>query len=283
MRIVYDELVGAALSVKREVLGVSQKMIATSAGIPSSTLAKIELGQSSCTLSQLYQISGALGENGADLIAEIDKHLKMLNSIDQFDELTSFCHEKNIDPDIALGHDLVLTQKKPLSFESLTMKNMPVSQKILMLKVIAGYESWIPEFALQMRLTFIDQQIEDGNKELEEKYFKLTASTILSSIDLDLSVDDYFKDLLKKTDTGLKPIIKDHILQSKQDGYKEEMMTEIAVTAKNILSASDDEIFNFISSIQNEIDINYTEERVNKSKRIKLDEYFSKKAPTPSQ
>lgn len=76
----YRPLIGALLSIRREVLGLSQAACARQCGMTQGPFGRIELGKASCSMEHLFNIAGALRATASEIAFEADAHVAAADS-----------------------------------------------------------------------------------------------------------------------------------------------------------------------------------------------------------
>ncbi|MBI2382014.1 MAG: helix-turn-helix transcriptional regulator [Gammaproteobacteria bacterium] len=109
----YQEIVGAVIARERRIRGASQARFGKATGMAQSTIGRIELGKSVCTLEQLWRISKTIGFQPSSILKEAELHAQAA---------------------IKAGFEIVWTAD-----ESLTPC---LPRTIVALNVILGYVQW---------------------------------------------------------------------------------------------------------------------------------------------
>lgn len=78
--ITYGALIGKIVLHHRKLRGIDQAAVAAALGVTQSAYSKLELGQTSMTVTQLRMIAESLGLAPQDLLGEVEMHATHLRA-----------------------------------------------------------------------------------------------------------------------------------------------------------------------------------------------------------
>ncbi|ELV8694336.1 helix-turn-helix transcriptional regulator [Vibrio fluvialis] len=76
----YSAVLGQVLSNLRKIKGLEQGEVADKMGLTQASYSRLESGKATFSIDQMYQASAALDLSGYELIGELEKYIKHLES-----------------------------------------------------------------------------------------------------------------------------------------------------------------------------------------------------------